>query len=566
MKQIELLKNKRKELLTLPQEKIIDRILSDQYPTALVHSFAEEDFYLLIHDIGVEDSVELLSLASNRQWEYILDMEIWKKDKIQIPSVTRWLQLLLQADPNRLIKWLIKDQTNFFEYYLFHNIQVYVREHDQDPSELGDNLFTLDDVIYIGFDQRIPLRDDHNTDEEREEFLMELLNRLADYDFKTYQHILFESAAIIPSEAEEETYRLRNVRLAEKGFVPFDEAVGIYQPIKPEHIQKVGRKYLKPSKDSDYYLPVPMVAINLLDGENLFTQALKQVQDVEAIELLQSEFAGLSNHIISADQKPIRGKESLKAVVDKASGYLSIGLELLLQHINQPSIQTAVDYILTYPLSSIFKVGYSAALDLKWQAEKWRKQSWFSNHNLPISFWGEEWMGVLGGILIPKPMFFDNYKTGQWYRDFQSLSDIRITHEQFQEIVAFDEMLRQMNLSTGKLSKQSLTYKNLLLTHWARHYLGLSNDSLRISIQEFKPFFLDLLPQHGTSRTIPDAMKSSFLNWVSKISGIHPSEISEKMARYFENLFMEIEKELGNVSPEKLDPKHVYMFLLKSEP
>ena len=45
-----------------------------------------------------------------------------------------------------------------------------------------------------------------------------------------------ESVSLIPSEIEEELFRLRNVRLAEKGFLPFHEAVGVYQPLQPREL------------------------------------------------------------------------------------------------------------------------------------------------------------------------------------------------------------------------------------------------------------------------------------------------------------------------------------------
>jgi len=66
---VELYKNlnrQRKEILSLPAEKALDRILDSPQPAAIVHSFPEEDFYFLINDIGIEDSLQLLSLASDK--------------------------------------------------------------------------------------------------------------------------------------------------------------------------------------------------------------------------------------------------------------------------------------------------------------------------------------------------------------------------------------------------------------------------------------------------------------------------------------------------------------------
>ena len=78
--------------------------------------------------------------------------------------------------------------------------------------------------------------------EHRKELLSTLIRRLADYDHVTYQKVLLEASSIIPAESEEETYRLRNVRLAEKGFLPSDEAIGVYQPMAPSKFNRQGVK------------------------------------------------------------------------------------------------------------------------------------------------------------------------------------------------------------------------------------------------------------------------------------------------------------------------------------
>ncbi|MEE9117555.1 MAG: DUF6178 family protein, partial [Calditrichia bacterium] len=114
----------RKKILSLTPEKALNAILYSPQPVALVHSFPEEDFYFLIHDIGLEDSHLLLSLASDKQWEYIVDLGVWEKDKIEIQSITRWLDLLFKVDPNRFIKWFLDQKTEFMEFYLFKNIEV----------------------------------------------------------------------------------------------------------------------------------------------------------------------------------------------------------------------------------------------------------------------------------------------------------------------------------------------------------------------------------------------------------------------------------------------------------
>ena len=54
-------------------------------------------------------------------------------------------------------------------------------------------------------------------------------------------------------------------------------------------------------------------------------------------------------------------------------------------------------------------------------------------------------------------------------------------------------------------------------------------------------------------------MKSRFLNWLAANTGLRDFEITERLGATLEDLFEEIESELGSVAVE---PKYVQLFLL----
>jgi hypothetical protein len=564
---VELYKNlnrQRKEILSLPAEKALDRILDSPQPAAIVHSFPEEDFYFLINDIGVEDSLQLLSLASDRQLEYILDIEVWEKDRISINNVTKWLDLFMKADSQRFLRWSLNKQTDFIEFYLFKNIEVKIREQDQDPSIFGDDFFTLDDVFYIRFvDLPLGAESDSNFIKNRNEFLSKFIDRLSGYDHNIYQNVLLEALNIIPSEYEEEAFRLRNVRLAEKGFLPFDEAIGIYQPLKPENLSGRSAKFIADSFEGGGYIPVPHYSTGMLKQDNLLTDSLKKIDKDDVLQQIQVELAGLANQIIVADQKAIKNKEELGDLVKKTCGYISIGLKRLTEEGSELDENHAVALIQRFPLSQIFRAGYGLVLDLKWRAEKWHKISWFEKNRLPLSFWGEGWIGVLGGLLIKRPLYYDNYKTGLLYREFYSIEDIKYTEKVLNEIIAFDRLLSHITVNLAPPYNASLTYKNLVLTLWARHHLGLSDALIPLNIDEFKIFFDNLWESGAKPRKTNILIKESFLKWLSENTGLDPYDISMELGQTMENLFSEIESEYGSVSKKDLNSKYIHLFITK---
>jgi len=571
LKQAAGLLSQRKEIFALSPEKALDRIFEARHPAALIHSFPEEDFYFLVNDIGIYDAFEILALASDKQWEYILDIELWGKDRIDINSVTRWLDILFQAAPVRFVKWAVEKNPEFIEYYLYKNIKIAIREHDEDPSALGKDLVTVDDVFYIRITDDYYEPDESGTEteegdnrEKREEFIKKMLEKIAEYDYGKYRNILFETMTVLPAEMEEEFYRLRNVRLEEKGFLPFYEAVGVYAPLKPKAL--AGRKKtVKRRDESDSLMPVPLYPFGMLKEDNLFAMSLKRIETVEILGNLQAEFAGLCNRIISADQKTINSRDELKEIVKKACGYLSIGLERLAPEGEKPDISRSAALIEKYHLEHIFRTGFGLALEMKERTEKWLMKSWFRAQGLPLGFWGEEWTGVLGGLLIKKPLYFDNYKTGHIYREFLSLPDVTESHKVLEEIIAFDDLFSLIGTDIKHVKGRSFNFKNLVLTLFAGYRIGLSKEAAPLPYDDFTRFFMTLWTGRGKSRRIDVSVKESFLSWLTERTGLNPVEITRRLGRVFDDLFSEIEIEYKNVALHDLNPKYINLFLVQKK-
>jgi len=555
------LAQQRLEILAMPPESARNAILESPQPAALVHSIREEDFYFLIHDIGMEDALELLGLASDRQWEYILDMSIWEKDRISLTTWTRWLSLLMKADPQRLVRWISEERAADIEYYLYKNIQLVVREHDQDPSDFGEGFHTYDDTLYVKFDETLyDLERKPDAIEERDAFLETLLSRIAADDHILYYHLLMESQTVIPAEYEEEAYRLRNIRMNEKGFKPFEEAVGIYQPLSTDGFFR-GRQKRYADRSMPEEGDAPFYPFNTMALDSLFARGLEFLGDWQWHASLQNEFAGLCNRVVSADRQPIQEREALRAVVKKVCGYVSIGLAELTDR-NDPSPDRAAMLIRQYPIEDIFRVGYGKALDLKWRAERWRKESWAEEQGLPLSFWGETWLGVIGGLLIRPPLFFDNYRTGVLYREFHTMADVTATRKVLDQVIALDELFGLMEGVTFRFPRRMLTWQQLLLTLWVRWSTGYGGDRLAVPLATFIPFYRELWEGRLPSRRISDAAKARFLKWLAHAARLDAYILSSKFRETLEALFEAVENEYQAVSEVHLDPRHIHLFML----
>jgi hypothetical protein len=567
-KKIQAIHAKKREVLSLPPQKALDTILAAEHPAAIVHAFTEQDFHLLIHDIGIDDARPLLALANKRQIEYIVDTEIWHGDQIDNLLTIQWLETLYQADPDRTTLWLMTEKLDFLELFLFKNIQVIIREHDEDSGALPESYFTYDDTFYINIPDYAPTDGPAADDEKlRKQLVRDLLNRMAATDYPRYRSIIFEAIRVISAETTEEEYRLRNVRMAEKGFLPWDEAVGIYQPITADQLFSQTPKF-STSGDGPDRLPVPVLSATFMDADTLFGQALKTVTDPERVTQLQAEFATVCNQVIVADRQPIREKLQLEQKVKKACRTISLGLEHLLADADGIDSARAGALISEYRLAEIFRVGYGLCLDLKWQARKWQQASWANRSGLPLHFWGETWLGVLGGLLLDHPRFHDDYASGVLYRDFESLADIKRTRSVLDAVTAFDDLFSKMNIDLKPLDTYGYVgHYNLVLTLWVRQILALSGsvEPLSIdplSINQVRQFFNHLWGHQEKPFRVSNEKKEQFLAWISETAGLPAYDVSATLGQTFETLFRTLEEEYANVSPRALELKYVQGFFL----
>lgn len=563
---IAAIQKQRSSIMALATEEKVRAILNTDHPAAVVHAFPEHDFLLLVEEIGPDDAGELIALASNRQWEHLVDARIWQDDRIDLEETTRWLDRLCRADFRRAIRWLTQEKPEFFELYLFRNINIIVREPEVEPAVMPDGFFSFDQTFYMEIPELPPRINGEARDTAlRQELLHDLLSRLASDDHLMLQRILLEAVRVLPAEAEEEEYRLRCVRMAEKGFLPFEEAIGIYQPLNPEDMARATKRPSIPKAETGAH-SAPLYPIQRMPRGNVFSRALAAVDAPEVLAGLQTEFATLCNRLIMADRQSVRDADDLARTVQKACGYLHLGLGALSSgpDADAPAIRAAL--IRRHNLERIFRVGYGRCLKLKWRAEKWRKQSWFARAGLALTFWDEAWTGVLGGLLLKRPLFFDEQNTGATrYREFADEAELKQTEAVLSRIEAMDDFLADFPTAlerTVGTAAAPLTWKSLLLTIWIRSILRMEPIPAPVSAESLQQAFDRLWPNRPTADFTDPAAKAGLLDTLAKRAGVASETVSRRIGTILEALFQELSENYDRVNKTDLDPRHIHHFLV----
>ena len=471
-----------RELSVLPGHNMLDRILSSQSPQGLTRGLPSEDFFWLVKKIGVEDCLPLLELASEDQWQYLLDLEIWRKDRPDMAAASLWLERLLEADPLRLIRWLINEGQTFAHYHLLKSIEVVITTNTDEIYNLPDGFFSLDGTIYI----RV-------LNPEHRETIEKIIRGIAAEDLNIYQNFLLGLAGLIPAEAEEELYRMKNLRLAEHGFLPREEALSIYSPLDPDALPVTRSMKLSGVQiDADTRTLVPFTPLSHTGTENMLTQVLSGMEDPHLLDRIRLEFAGLCNQIISADGLPEHELDILIGTCRKAARCLNLAIDRLAGR----DFSSAEKVLRNHSLVTLFQVGFGLVLKLKWEAERWIKGSWFHGSGLDTGFWGEPWGETLHGLLQKKPRFFIGVEEEDGYKDFEWLSELADCLKVVRRLMVLDSLMDRLAetfpVDEELIHVSGVTFHPFLFNLWSRHLLKLDTSFSGITLDQAKTLFRKL--------------------------------------------------------------------------
>jgi hypothetical protein len=544
-----------RELASLSGGDALNFILDQDHPGEVVQGLSRVDFYWLVKQIGEDDAVPLLRLASAEQWEHVLDMETWQKDRVNLEQATSWVGRLVEADVGRLIQWLHTEGELFCFYYLFRSVQAEVRRGEE-LVDVPEGFFTFDNTYFI----RV-------RDKEHEEMIANLLRRMAAQDYQRYQAVLIGLAGVLPADLEEELYRRRNVRLAEDGFLPFEEAISLYAYVKRDGVAADGSPYLlegPTEMESDG--SVPMLPFSQIRGDSSIVQAAGRILDPIFLDRLRLEFAGLCNRMISADQIRVGDLDDLVQVCRRAEGYLNVGLE----EISRGRMEAAEVFLKSHPLVLLFQVGFSLTLELKWEAERWLEHSWSRKMGLDFGFWGDAWESMLEGVLHKRPLCFPEGE--ERLRHFEDLSEVHRCRAALEQVFAVDRLLEALDarhpMDAKAVRDPLATFHSFLFTFWARMKLDLQPGIEPLSIAQVKSFFQML--RKGREKA-PFRMEPFKKPFVEGLIGLAEKDFfgetqREMLEGILSRLWTEFEENHAGVAVSDLDERFTRFLLIRTDP
>jgi hypothetical protein len=374
----------------LPRERVA-LILEDPDDKKLTRALHPQELYWLFKEIDAPDAMELLALANPQQCLFILDMELWKGWTFSEDKGVEYLGYILQGSEEHFLELLPHLDFNLLSLLLGRELIVAggIGDLNTDEERQTDWDHTFDDVFLLKF-----------KNPKHAQVIGSFLELVCRFDNPLYTALMESVSGEIDIESEEECYHIKSGRLADLGFPPLDEAREIYSRINPAQFTPGRNKVLVQTGEATS-LPAMF-----LTGTTFLERVLLHMDS----ELFRMELNYLINTALVADQAHLVDTEYMKSVVERVYGYLNIALEYLCQGDETKGAEIlAGEY-----LKSLFRLGFSIVLGLKFKAEKLADSSYATGK-------------ALSGLKSARPLYYRGLDPDgvDGYREFREMQDVK---------------------------------------------------------------------------------------------------------------------------------------------
>ena len=195
----------------------------------LVKSMPADKLYLMIHDLGVDSSLELFSFVEPDQWKGLVDISCWESDMSSPQRFAAWFQAVSVAGSQAAETFI----GAIDEEYLVTIIKsiATVEEKDLDKDFVPDTLEIIpspDGEFFLLIPRNHTLIP----------FVVQALKLIYAKDILKGRRILRASRTELTTQLTETAFRFRSGRLEDMGFLEFNVAMEILEPIPLNELRK----------------------------------------------------------------------------------------------------------------------------------------------------------------------------------------------------------------------------------------------------------------------------------------------------------------------------------------
>jgi len=530
--------------------------LSD-HPEQIVRQLPELEVFLTVKEVGEKDCLDLISMTTPDQFQYLLDIDLWKKDQLDPEKILQWMETLLEAGEKKVAQFIQSTDLEFMALLMkkFLHVTTLDGEHLEGMDKIP--LFTLDQFHFVGFKGK-----------KTREIFEPFLGILYRVDKDIYRRLMDSLIVEFESELEEIGYRLRNNRLADHGFPDLEEALEIYRFVNPDSLMEKGRFPLVMDREeggkegSMFYLT--------FQNEGPFLSSiLSKMEDPQEQDRWRQEITAVCNKAIVAEAIDLSNIAAMERVVKKVYHMLNLGL----QYLSQEEERKASDILRSLPIQRLFQSGVSTTLLLRRKAETILKGSWFSADRENLVFLDPPHFETFEGILRKRPVLHRDWVD----EDFKNLQDLKEADDFLEFIRTITDFLgKESNVSPHDLKTldltgcqpedwREITLSTIFLTSFANQILKAAFQFEAIAQAQVRDFLGRVFERDAQGKgVIRMEIKQGVRNW---LSSNEKDALKRQHLLAFQDFCLDLfEEEYGKIPPEqKVDPRFVKGLLIRKE-
>ena len=198
-----------------------------------------QPLYVALRELDPVDCAYYLGKLSVEQRQAFLDIDLWKKDELDIDSFHFWPQAYKAADPDIRSEFA---KSGSFALFLKGKMNIWTFDVEDPRYPDHDNYFLTEDNLLL-----FEYEEDYPYVEEVKGFIKDIYADLGVEGAYTY---LFKIVSDTYSHILEEEYRLKNDRLVNYGFVDYYNALDLLGPMSD--VKFLDRDIAGKKTDVDY--------------------------------------------------------------------------------------------------------------------------------------------------------------------------------------------------------------------------------------------------------------------------------------------------------------------------
>lgn len=501
----------------------------------LLQLLPPQDLYLLIKEMGQNETPELLAMASAEQVAVCIDLDSWSGDQLDGEKSLVWLLSSLGESAEELVQRACEMDFDLLVAILQRSITIV-----KGPEDLFDNdLEPGSGVMPYEFEFK---------DAERAKPLGTLVDSLFSQNEPFFLRLMEALRSELPTALEEEVYQQRRNRLLEYGFPDPFEALGVYTRLDVEAFDIAD--YARPETLPEPGPVAPGFVLTAVRSRHLLAEILEEGIDSGSVW----DLSFLLNRVLVADGVDAGDSTEVQETMEQVYGYLNIALE----HLCGSSVEKAREVFEHSYLLGLFRLGYNLTLGLQQEARRLGATSVGSYLDGPYlalvtALQGKkpQYSKALDGATQAGELPFTTLQQIETIR--QRLLDVEVQRRLFEEHFRFDLPDKQDLEASGEHGDdaEQLTLSDYFLTALANRLLGRDFLPLPIALQE-----LPELHRLVTENTcLSKGLRRETLAWLESL---------EPGAAVFGNFCLAIwDEEFCALEAKSLDPRYIGGLLVK---